>query len=789
MDGSIELDEFESILKHFNDYNCLNFDAKTLKSITNVLYEDIDTDGDRTLSKLNFREFLFKHKDKPLTLNPFSKVRMSTKIINKKKTSQAVSIIELKNANSTIMPKENNKKFDLNESEYKDVKFSVAGKMEEENKTNIDKNNYASLEDKNAQPNKILINNPIQLIDKNNLIAINLDQSNIEMEKILNIELQVKNEINPNSKLPLNDNNVVVENQELHDSQLSNDFIDEEQANDPENGIKKSVIVDEETKPENKFWKLICTFLQRHLYEFCFIILNFIIMAIYFYRSYSVKKIIGIAFARMFAGMINLNSGVLLFYACENTISFIITNKYLKWLQYIIPFTDIKFFHMVSGILFCVGGVGHTISHLVGSYIQISNFDLVQLNTVMNIKLDAVPSYSFLLFGTISGITGIFLFAFVILIFFMSTEKMRKLRFELFFSVHKIYYIILPLIHIHGLQKLISGQEYFFFVMIPAVFFVLFELSVRFIRFFSFKTEIKSVKFLECRVTELIIRKPTNFNFTLCQYARINIPSISPYQWHPFTIASSPNNKYLIFYIAPLGNWTNDLMKFAKSINTIVPKEKENTNKESKIEEVKNDKNPINKNQNNISVKEVFNFEQLDTNKLCRIDGPFGAPTQDFAKFKNLIFIASGIGATPFASIFFDVLYNFENKDESIKNIYDGFTIEFYWLIKDYASCSYLIHLFQQIMLQDTGKRIKINLIFTSGQQKYDYRSFFLWEGLALLKKKYPSEVSSYCSNIFLGRPDWRKMFISRKLSFLKNWDEKKGKIKIKFIYFFKLIN
>jgi NADPH oxidase len=37
------------------------------------------------------------------------------------------------------------------------------------------------------------------------------------------------------------------------------------------------------------------------------------------------------------------------------------------------------------------------------------------------------------------------------------------------------------------------------------------------------------------------------------------IPEISKYQYHPFTIASSPKDDNLTFLINPVGDWTNSL--------------------------------------------------------------------------------------------------------------------------------------------------------------------------------------------------------------------------------------
>jgi len=61
------------------------------------------------------------------------------------------------------------------------------------------------------------------------------------------------------------------------------------------------------------------------------------------------------------------------------------------------------------------------------------------------------------------------------------------------------------------------------------------------------------------------INKPKKFNFRCGQYAQINIPAISKFQWHPFTIASSPYDDNLYFYVNPAGDWTRELRNLGKS--------------------------------------------------------------------------------------------------------------------------------------------------------------------------------------------------------------------------------
>ena len=67
----------------------------------------------------------------------------------------------------------------------------------------------------------------------------------------------------------------------------------------------------------------------------------------------------------------------------------------------------------------------------------------------------------------------------------------------------------------------------------------------------------------------IYIQKPKNYEVKPGQYAFINVPSVSRFQWHPFSIASSPLNKYIIFMIKRNGDWTG------KFIDKLVKAKKE----------------------------------------------------------------------------------------------------------------------------------------------------------------------------------------------------------------------
>jgi hypothetical protein len=119
-------------------------------------------------------------------------------------------------------------------------------------------------------------------------------------------------------------------------------------------------------------------------------------------------------------------------------------------------------------------------------------------------------------------------------------------------------------------------------------------------------------------VVQIIVRNP-KFNYKPGQYAKINIPELSKSEWHPFTIASAPNNMkdsdeygHVEFFVKSCGKWTSALYELASSLTLA------NGNK---------------------IIAEVG------------LRGPFGAPAQNYFEYDHLVVIGSGIGVTPLLSI------------------------------------------------------------------------------------------------------------------------------------------
>lgn len=60
-----------------------------------------------------------------------------------------------------------------------------------------------------------------------------------------------------------------------------------------------------------------------------------------------------------------------------------------------------------------------------------------------------------------------------------------------------------------------------------------------------------------------MLTRPANFSYQPGDYIFIQIPKIAKYEWHPFTISSSPEQQGFIWlHIRSVGTWTNKLYNF-----------------------------------------------------------------------------------------------------------------------------------------------------------------------------------------------------------------------------------
>lgn len=140
---------------------------------------------------------------------------------------------------------------------------------------------------------------------------------------------------------------------------------------------------------------------------------------------------------------------------------------------------------------------------------------------------------------------------------------------------------------------------------------------------------------------------------------------------HPFSITSAPGDDYLTIHIRQLGDWTQELKRvFSEACEPPV------SGKSGLLRADETSRRRY----NFVHLSNVFFglafFYYLRCYVICKIpfgdyslpklliDGPYGAPAQDYRKYDVLLLVGLGIGATPFISILKDLLNNIIKMEE-----------------------------------------------------------------------------------------------------------------------------
>eukprot|EP00121_Abeoforma_whisleri_P001195 Awhi_evm1s1062 len=198
-------------------------------------------------------------------------------------------------------------------------------------------------------------------------------------------------------------------------------------------------------------------------------------------------------------------------------------------------------------------------------------------------------------------------------------------------------------------------------------------------------------------IVHLVATKPkVGFSYLAGSYAFIKVPGINNVEWHPFTIASTPLDEHLEFYIKNAGDWTNKLMGRLKGkALSMFPIEDDS---ESAPDYLNDEKDCDSQNSSSVSTLELSNYDNLEqgqslssSNKIyyygdssnktkasfmsnldkdiddklqlvpsskrqnkspkIKIFGPISSPAHNFRLYKYGLYIAAGVGITPYISI------------------------------------------------------------------------------------------------------------------------------------------
>jgi dual oxidase len=253
----------------------------------------------------------------------------------------------------------------------------------------------------------------------------------------------------------------------------------------------------------------------------------------------------------------------------------------------------------------------HAIGHLTGSFRSGSN--PANEDAVAEVLgADAVPRPYIEYVRSLPGFTGIAGLGLFWILSLLSIPQVRKWNYEVFQLGHLLMFPIIGLMMAHGTAGLFQWPMFGYFLAFPTLL-VLVERAVRVgLGFHRIKATMKVLDKETVEITA-IIPSERLWKYKAGQYIFLQVPKISFFQWHPFTVSFCRGNKMML-HIKTDGNWTEKLRELGGESG------------ESEIE--------------------------------VGINGPFGAPAQRFYDFNHSIIIGAGIGVTPFSGILADLQYN-----------------------------------------------------------------------------------------------------------------------------------
>jgi len=141
---------------------------------------------------------------------------------------------------------------------------------------------------------------------------------------------------------------------------------------------------------------------------------------------------------------------------------------------------------------------------------------------------------------------------------------------------------------------------------------------------------------------------PKGYTWKSGQYVFINIPGIHPLQWHPYSIASSPNGKYLSFMIKRNGDWSGKLIDRFYDIKS----------KDFNCDNFVDSNYQEDLREYLMQMEIEINEDTLERNTRLFprifISKAISAPTEMAVTKKRIILIGAGSGIAPFLSVLDD---------------------------------------------------------------------------------------------------------------------------------------
>jgi NADPH oxidase len=226
-----------------------------------------------------------------------------------------------------------------------------------------------------------------------------------------------------------------------------------------------------------------------------------------------------------------------------------------------------------------------------------------------------------------AGISGHVMIVSLFISLMFSSRYFRTKNFELFYYLHHVSYLLFIAYAFHGLGCFVKTNggtclpyySYAYFLPILAIY-----TAEKVYKWTRPNTGIKSVTFYKGTYKIVL---PKIFDYQPGQFVTINCPDIDYLETHPYSLIScSKTDQEMCVLVRESdiqGEWSCELRKLLENYSCI----------------------------------------------SLKIDGPFATPCDRYTEFNNCVFIATGIGITPFISILKNVMYSYARNECTTRKI------------------------------------------------------------------------------------------------------------------------
>ncbi|XP_014509521.1 respiratory burst oxidase homolog protein C isoform X1 [Vigna radiata var. radiata] len=479
------------------------------------------------------------------------------------------------------------------------------------------------------------------------------------------------------------------------------------------------------------------------------------------YRRKAAYEVMGhcVCMAKGAAETLKLNMALILLPVCRNTITWL-RNK--TKLGAAVPFDDNINFHKVIAVAIAIGVGVHAIYHLTCDFPRLLHASDEKYKLMEPFFGDRPSDYWYFV-KSWEGVTGIIMIVLMAIAFTLANPAFRRGRtklpkpfnkltgFNAFWYSHHLFVFVYALLVVHGIKLYLTHKWYkkttWMYLAVPITIYAL-ERLIR-----ALRSSIKSVKILKVtlypgNVLALQMSKPQGFTYKSGQYMFVNCAAVSPFEWHPFSITSAPDDDYLSVHIKILGDWTRSLKtKFSQACQQPL-------NGQSgllRAECLKGDSSSI-------------NFPKV------LVDGPYGAPAQDYREYEVVLLVGLGIGATPMISILKDMVKRLKGIEEEeveegavVKNGDDEFKTRrayFYWVTREQGSFDWFKGVMNEVAEEDRRKVIELHSYCTSVYEEGDARSALIAMLQSINHAKNGLDIVSGTRVMsHFAKPNWRTVY------------------------------